>query len=309
MKPVSRLVVFALGALFGAIALHQLAPRVRGAWDRLGATAPVVPAATTVALDPPPAVLADDKPMAPATVKGEPVPSGSHANSAAALARLAAETAARTATLASTEPATATSNAAETVAPTPTPEPAPPPPADVAKTLPADVVEVPPDIPTGLLIPVQGVEADALIDTFTEARGGGTRPHDAIDIMAPAGTAVRAVADGKIAKLFLSDGGGGITIYQFDPGGKLAYYYAHLERYADGLAEGQEVKRGDVIGYVGSTGNANPAAPHLHFAIMVLGPEKRWWEGSAINPYPILVGATEDEDEDADGAVVANATR
>jgi peptidoglycan LD-endopeptidase LytH len=143
-------------------------------------------------------------------------------------------------------------------------------------------------LPAGLLVPVQGVRADQLQDTFTDARSEG-RVHDAIDIMAPAGTPVLAVADGSIEKLFDSERGG-LTVYQFEPGGVYCYYYAHLQRYADGLAEKQVVKRGDVIGYVGSTGNANPDAPHLHFEIHRLGPEKQWWKGEALNPYPVLRG-------------------
>lgn len=139
-----------------------------------------------------------------------------------------------------------------------------------------------------LLLPVQGITPEQLQDTFTDARSAG-RQHDAIDIMATAGTPVLAVADGHVEKLFASDRGG-LTVYQFEPGGRLAYYYAHLQRYADGLAEGQAVRRGQVIGYVGSTGNASPEAPHLHFAVFELGPERRWWEGTAINPYPLLRG-------------------
>jgi murein DD-endopeptidase MepM/ murein hydrolase activator NlpD len=139
-----------------------------------------------------------------------------------------------------------------------------------------------------LLLPVQGITPDQLQDTFTDARSAG-RQHDAIDIMARTGTPVLAVADGHVEKLFDSDRGG-LTVYQFEPGGRLAYYYAHLQRYADGLAEGQTLRRGQVIGYVGSTGNASPEAPHLHFAVFELGPERRWWEGTAINPYPLLRG-------------------
>ncbi|APP01487.1 M23 family metallopeptidase [Xanthomonas perforans] len=139
-----------------------------------------------------------------------------------------------------------------------------------------------------LLIPVEGIGASQLQDTFTDARSEG-RVHDAIDILAPTGTPVVAVADGTVEKLFTSERGG-LTIYQFEPGGKYCYYYAHLERYADGLAEKQSIKRGQVIGYVGSTGNANPAAPHLHFEIHRLGPEKQWWKGEALNPYPVLHG-------------------
>ena len=115
----------------------------------------------------------------------------------------------------------------------------------------------------------------------------GGRVHNAIDIMAPRGTPVLAVADGRIEKLFLSKPGGR-TIYQFDPTEQWSYYYAHLQRYAPGLAEGDHVKRGEVIGYVGSTGNASADAPHLHFGIYRLGEEKRWWTGTPVNPYPLL---------------------
>lgn len=137
-----------------------------------------------------------------------------------------------------------------------------------------------------LTIPVQGVNTAQLRDTFSEARSEG-RVHEALDIMAPRGTPVLAVADGTVEKLFTSVPGG-LTIYQFEPSGRYAYYYAHLDRYADGLQEKQEIRRGEVIGYVGSTGNADPSAPHLHFAIFELGPERQWWKGTAINPYPVL---------------------
>lgn len=140
--------------------------------------------------------------------------------------------------------------------------------------------------PAALLLPVQGVSAAELTDTYTDARSEG-RSHDAIDIMAAKGTPVLAVADGYVEKLFTSERGG-LTIYQFEPSGRYAYYYAHLDRYADGLAEKQQIRRGEVIGYVGATGNASPDAPHLHFAIFQLGPEKRWWKGTPINPYPVL---------------------
>lgn len=146
------------------------------------------------------------------------------------------------------------------------------------------------EVPPGLLVPVQGVLPDQLQDTFTDARSEG-RVHDAIDIMAPTGRPVLAVADGTIEKLFTSERGG-LTVYQFEPDGVYCYYYAHLDRYADGLAEKQAVKRGDVIGYVGSTGNASPDAPHLHFEIHRLGPEKQWWKGEALNPYPVLRGVS-----------------
>ena len=138
-----------------------------------------------------------------------------------------------------------------------------------------------------LAIPVDGVTPVELYPSFADARGG--RLHEAIDIMAPRGTPVYAATDGRIAKLFTSDAGG-LTIYQFDHAETLACYYAHLDRYEPGLKEGAEVRRGDRIGYVGSTGNANADAPHLHFAVFVLGPDKRWWEGRPIDPYPLLRG-------------------
>jgi peptidoglycan LD-endopeptidase LytH len=144
--------------------------------------------------------------------------------------------------------------------------------------------------PGTLMIPVAGVVASQLQDTFGDNRGSdGERAHEALDIMAPRGTPVLAASDGKVEKLFTSVPGG-LTIYQFDPSRTWAYYYAHLDRYAPGLAEGRQLKRGDVIGYVGSTGNASEDAPHLHFAVFALGPEKRWWQGTAIDPYPLLGG-------------------
>jgi murein DD-endopeptidase MepM/ murein hydrolase activator NlpD len=137
-----------------------------------------------------------------------------------------------------------------------------------------------------LRVPVDGVEREDLQDTFADARGIG-RKHDAIDIMAPRGTEVRAADDGTIAKLFTSRAGG-LTIYQFDPTQTFSYYYAHLDHYASGLSDHQPVKRGQLLGYVGSTGNASESAPHLHFEISRLGPDRKWWEGDAINPYPVL---------------------
>jgi murein DD-endopeptidase MepM/ murein hydrolase activator NlpD len=143
--------------------------------------------------------------------------------------------------------------------------------------------------PTGLAIPVAGIKTEQLTDTFTAARSGG-RVHDAIDIMAPHGTPVVAAAPGKVEKLFFSNGGGGITAYVRSPDGQYNFYYAHLQEYAPGLAEGQVVKQGDPIGKVGSTGNANPEGPHLHFAIHRMAPGQKWYEGQAINPYPLLAG-------------------
>lgn len=144
--------------------------------------------------------------------------------------------------------------------------------------------------PSGLAIPVAGVKPDQLVDTYTQARAGGARVHDAIDIMAPLGTPVVAAAPGRVEKLFMSQGGGGITAYVRSEDGRWTYYYAHLQGYAPGLAEGQQVKRGQLIGRVGFTGNANPAGPHLHFAINRMNPGESWWQGSPINPYPLLAG-------------------
>jgi murein DD-endopeptidase MepM/ murein hydrolase activator NlpD len=139
-------------------------------------------------------------------------------------------------------------------------------------------------------LPIVGLQPSSIQDTFEESRGEGGRRHEATDILAPRGTPIVAVDTGPIVKLFTSKAGG-LTIYQFDPQQNYAYYYAHLDRYADGLKDGLLVKKGDVIGYVGSTGNADPKTPHLHFAIFQLGPEKHWWEGKPINPYPFLIRA------------------
>jgi peptidoglycan LD-endopeptidase LytH len=136
--------------------------------------------------------------------------------------------------------------------------------------------------------PIGGLALANLRDMFEEAHNG--HPHEAIDIMEPRGTPVHAVVSGTIRKLFLSKPGGN-TIYQFDEMGMYCYYYAHLDGYATGLREGMRVTRGDVIGFVGSTGNANAQTPHLHFAIFELGPEKQWWKGKAVDPYPGLVAA------------------
>jgi peptidoglycan LD-endopeptidase LytH len=135
-----------------------------------------------------------------------------------------------------------------------------------------------------LVIPVAGIAPSALVDTYDQPRSGGR--HEAIDILAPRGTPVHAVDEGKVVKLFTSVPGG-LTVYQFDPQGRIAYYYAHLDRYADGIREGMTVRRGDLIGYVGTSGNAGDT-PHLHFAVFRLGPERQWWKGDPVNPYPAL---------------------
>jgi murein DD-endopeptidase MepM/ murein hydrolase activator NlpD len=136
-----------------------------------------------------------------------------------------------------------------------------------------------------LLIPVDGVKPEQLTRQFSDERGN--RRHEAIDILAPRNTPVRAVESGRIARLFYSKAGGN-TIYQFDPTEAFSYYYAHLERYADGLREGQAVRKGDILGYVGTSGNAPKNTPHLHFAIFRLDEAKHWWEGTPIDPYDVL---------------------
>jgi peptidoglycan LD-endopeptidase LytH len=143
--------------------------------------------------------------------------------------------------------------------------------------------------PTGVAIPVAGIRGEELQDTYTQSRSGG-RVHNAIDIMAPHGTLVVAAAPGTVEKLFFSKGGGGISAYVRSLDGRWIYYYAHLQEYSPGLREGRKVGQGDAIGRVGSTGNANPAGPHLHFAIHRMEEGEKWHEGTAINPYPLLAG-------------------
>ena len=139
-----------------------------------------------------------------------------------------------------------------------------------------------------LMIPVLGVSASDLTDNFTDERGGGTRLHEAIDIMADEGTSVVSAAPGTVERLFNSDAGG-ITVYVRSEDRETIYYYAHLAGYAPGLSEGMKVRRGQRLGTVGSTGNADPAAPHLHFEVMRTSPESEWWEpATSVNPYPLL---------------------
>jgi murein DD-endopeptidase MepM/ murein hydrolase activator NlpD len=265
---VSRLLLFVLGLVVGAAATYYLCWSGTLPVGSSASSATQAAPATTSPAPPPPNPsnepdLALNAPVAPASVAmpvsilpPQPLPIPADTGESA------------TATASTT-----TANASEATVPT-TPD--------------ATAAMVAANASGALLIPVQGVQASKLVDTFTQARGAG-RLHDAIDIMAARGTPVLAVADGRVAKLFTSKPGG-LTVYQFDNQEKLAYYYAHLDHYAPTLAEGQLLKRGDVLGYVGSTGNASPEAPHLHFAIFVLGPEKKWWQGTAVNPYPLLGG-------------------
>jgi peptidoglycan LD-endopeptidase LytH len=144
-----------------------------------------------------------------------------------------------------------------------------------------------------LAIPVAGVEADALADTWGQERGGGSRDHRAIDIMAPRGTPVLAAAAGTVEKLFDSkDGGRTVYIRRDDPAWQ--DYYAHLDSYAPDITEGAKVARGQEIGAVGATGSASEAAPHLHYEIHAMAGGDQWWQGRAINPYPILAGRAAD---------------
>ncbi|MEG9268415.1 M23 family metallopeptidase [Qipengyuania sp. Mu-71] len=139
-----------------------------------------------------------------------------------------------------------------------------------------------------LLIPVQNIRPADLTDTYSDSRGGGTRLHEALDIMAPKGTSVLSSAPGTIEKLFRSKAGGN-TIYVRSTDGETIYYYAHLDAYAEGLREGQRVRRGQRLGMVGSSGNASAEAPHLHFAILQTTADAEWWEpANAVNPYPLL---------------------
>ncbi|HWS99136.1 MAG TPA: peptidoglycan DD-metalloendopeptidase family protein [Pyrinomonadaceae bacterium] len=147
---------------------------------------------------------------------------------------------------------------------------------------------VQPTPPGSLLIPVAGVRAEELRDTFQESRSEG-RTHDAIDIAAPRGTPVLAASDGRIVKLWQSVPGG-TTIYQLDPDDRTVYYYAHLDRYADGISEGHFARRGEVLAYVGDTGNAGAGNYHLHFSVLIVTDPKRYWDGTNVNPYPLLQG-------------------
>lgn len=146
--------------------------------------------------------------------------------------------------------------------------------------------------PEQMTPPISGLKLTDLKDTFYEVHNG--HRHEAIDILAPRGTPVHAAVSGTVRKLFLSKAGG-ITLYEFDDMGMYCYYYAHLDGYENGVREGMHVERGRVIGFVGSTGNADARTPHLHFAISRLGPERKWWNGTPIDPYPWMVDAVKRE--------------
>jgi murein DD-endopeptidase MepM/ murein hydrolase activator NlpD len=208
-------------------------------------------------------------------------------------------------TVNSNQPTPIASNTAQAEATTPTapeqaspapslaqPENSPPPLASSTQTPSSTSAPlISPAAPFGsatLLVPVAGVRPGDLRDTFQEARSEG-RAHDAIDIPAARGTPVLAVADGRLVKFFNSEKGG-ITIYQLSVDEKMVYYYAHLERYADGIREGHFARRGELLAYVGDTGNAGPGNYHLHFSVAILSDPKRYWAGTNINPYPLMRG-------------------
>lgn len=163
---------------------------------------------------------------------------------------------------------------------TPPPPPAPADPPSIASDPIADLRR------RTLELPLEGATRSELRGSFDELRGKSRR-HEAIDMLAPRNTPIRAVDDGTIARLFTS-AAGGLTVYQFDPTTNYVYYYAHLERYAPGLEEGERVRRGQLLGFVGTSGNAPKDTPHLHFAIFKLTDRKRWWEGSPIDPYQVF---------------------
>lgn len=196
--------------------------------------------------------------------------------------------------------ASPTSTVSPSPEPTPTPEAPPPATTPTPGTSPTTPIPLPQNTPTStpppppigfvgtlkLIVPVAGIQPNQLQDTFADSRSEG-RVHDAIDIPAPAGTAVLAATDGEVLKLSQSELGG-TTIYQLSADKKLVFYYAHLQRYADGIYQGKFLRQGEVIAYVGDTGNAGPGNYHLHFSIAVVADPKRYWEGVNINPYPLL---------------------
>lgn len=163
-------------------------------------------------------------------------------------------------------------------------------PPAAAEAASAEAVLEPGELAPGasLLIPVRGIRPDQLRDSYADARSGG-RVHNAIDIMAPGGTPVLAAADGTIHRL-RTGGLGGVTIYQIGTDGRTLYYYAHLQRYAAGIRDGTPVRRGQVIAYVGDTGNAGAGNYHLHFSVGRLSDPARYWDSDNVNPYPLLAG-------------------
>lgn len=173
---------------------------------------------------------------------------------------------------------------------TPLPPPRAPAPSTVAVPSPSVSASATPNALDALrlrrlMVPVDGIAVDRLTNTYDAQRDAGARRHGAIDIMAPRGTPVVAADDGSILRMGYN-ALGGLTVYQVDPDKRFVYYYAHLDRYASTLRDGLAVLRGDVIGYVGSSGNAAATAPHLHFQVMIY--RERFWEGESVNPFGVF---------------------
>ncbi|MFL9842305.1 M23 family metallopeptidase [Sphingomonas sp. ST-64] len=166
-------------------------------------------------------------------------------------------------------------------------------PAPVPRSAPTDQALAGPaaSVSGPLGIPVVGIAPSALRSNWGDPRGEGMRAHQGLDIMAPANTPVIAAADGRVEKLFYSNGGGGVTLYQRSIDGKWIYYYAHLAAYAPGIAEGRDLRRGETLGYVGDTGNAGAGNYHLHFGVARMAPGERWHQGTPVDPYPLLAGS------------------
>jgi uncharacterized membrane protein len=138
-----------------------------------------------------------------------------------------------------------------------------------------------------IAMPLAGIDPAKLHDSFNDLRGGGVRRHEALDIMAPRRTPIVSAASGKVLKLFTSKAGG-LMVYAADSAERFILMYAHLDAYAEGLKGDQPLQRGQLIGYVGSTGNAAPNAPHLHFALARTDNVVDWWKGTPVDPLPIL---------------------
>ena len=143
-----------------------------------------------------------------------------------------------------------------------------------------------------LTVPVAGVARSAIASSWGDPRGNGTRLHRGNDILAAGGTPVLAAADGVVEKVFFSNGGGGNTLYVRSPDRRWTYYYAHLAGYAPGIAEGIRVRAGQPIARVGDTGNAGAGNTHLHFGLSAMAPGERWYQGRAVDPMPLLTGAS-----------------
>ena len=132
-----------------------------------------------------------------------------------------------------------------------------------------------------LAMPVVGVLPYDLSNSWGDSRDGGRRKHKGIDIFAPKGTGIVAVTDGIISYIG-EQPKGGLCLWLATENGT-SFYYAHLDRWAPGLYEGMEVRSGDLLGYVGNTGNAKTTPPHLHFGVND--------NDEMVNPYPILTKA------------------